>query len=89
MKIDELSVQQRENPSSVNQLLVQIQELQHKVNSLNDSREFSDLETASSSGLFHVPSQLMSTLSPRRMISRDSCLQPDTRNARRTSGNVF
>ena len=52
-------------------------------------KEFHDLETASSSGLSHVPSQPMSTPSFRRMISRDSCLQHDTRNSLGTSGHVF
>ena len=48
------TVQEKESKSTVNQLMVQIQELQDKVNSLNDSREFYDPETASSSGLSHV-----------------------------------
>ena len=38
LRIDELSVQQRENPSTVNQLLAQIQDLQDKLNSLNDAK---------------------------------------------------
>ena len=38
LKIDDISVQQRGNPSSVNQLLAQIQDSQDKVNSLNDAR---------------------------------------------------
>ena len=50
MKYDELSTQQKENPSTVNQLLAQIQELQDKVNSLNNAKEFYHPETASSSG---------------------------------------
>ena len=47
---DELSTQQEESKITVNQLLVQIQELQDKVNSLNDEEEFHNPETASSSG---------------------------------------
>ena len=39
LKLGELSMQQTENPSTLNQLLAQIQELQDKVNSLNDARE--------------------------------------------------
>ena len=69
--------------------MVQIQELQDKVNSLNDAKEFYDLETASSSGLSHVPSQPVSIPSPRGMIGRNSCLQLDTRNSLGTSGHVF
>ena len=49
----------------VNQLMVQIQDLQDKVNSLNEAKEFCDPETASSSGLSHLPSQPMKIPSPR------------------------
>ena len=73
----------------MNQLTVQILELQDNVNSLNNSREFYDPETASSSGLSFVPRHPVSIPSPRGMLSRDSCLQPDTRNLYGTSGNVF
>ena len=86
---DELSTQQEENPFTANQLMVHIQELQDTVNSWNDSQDFYDPETASSSGLSHVPSQPVSVPSPRGMVSRDSCLQPETRNSIGTSGNVF
>ena len=60
LKYDELSTQQKENPSTLNLLMVQIQKLQDKVNSFNDAKEFCDPETASSSGLYHIPSQPMS-----------------------------
>ena len=43
-RIDELSMRQQRNPETVNQLLTQIQELQNKVNSLSDAREFYDPE---------------------------------------------
>ena len=89
LRIDELPAQEKESQSTVNLLTVQIQELQDKVKSLSDSREFCDPETASSSGLSHVPSHPMSIPSPRGMLSRDSCLQLDTRNSYGTSGNVF
>ena len=88
-KIDQLSMQQRGNPPNVNQLLAQSQDLQDRVNSLNDAREFYDPETASSSGVSHVPSQQLSIPSPRGMISSDSCLPHDTRDSLGTSGNVF
>ena len=81
LKYDELSTQQKGNPSAVNQLMVQIQELQDKVNSMDDAKEFHDSGTASSSGLHHVPNQPMSLPSPRGTISRDSCLPLDTRNS--------
>ena len=56
---------------------------------LNDSRGFHDPETASSSGLSHVPSHLLSVPSSFGMPCRDSCPQPDTRNSCGFSGNVF
>ena len=49
--IGELSAQEEEGKSTVNQLMVQIQELQDKVNALSDAKEFYVPETASSSGL--------------------------------------
>ena len=78
LRTDELFIQEQERKSTVNQIMVQIQELQDKVNSLNDTREFVD----------PVPSQPMSIPSPRGSLSRDSCLQPDTRNSFGTE-NVF
>ena len=82
-----LSVQEKESQSTVNQL--KIQELQDKVNSLKGSRDLHDPETSSSSGLSDVPGHPMSIPSPRGLLSHDSCLQPDTRNSYGTSGNVF
>ena len=67
-------------PSTVNHLLAQTQDVQDMVNSLNDAREFYDRGTAGSSGVSHVPSQPLSVLGPRGMVSRDSCLPHDTRN---------
>ena len=69
LKMDELSLQQKENPSTVSQLVAQIQEFPDKVNSVNVAREFYYLEAASSSGVSHVTSQPMSIPSPRGMIS--------------------
>ena len=90
MRIDELSMQQNERPSTINQLLSQNQELQDEANySMNGEKEVYDPETASRSGMSHVPSQPLSIPSPRGMISRDPCLPHDTRNAMGTSGNVF
>ena len=56
MRSDELSIQKEENPSRVNQLMVQIQELLDNVNSLNDAKEFYDPEAARTVGLSHVRS---------------------------------
>ena len=57
MRCDELSTQKEENPSTVKLHMDQIQELHDEVNSFNDAKEFYVPETASSSGLSHVPSQ--------------------------------
>ena len=59
------------------------------MNSPNDARKIFHPETASSSGLSHVPSQLLRIPSPRGMLGRDSCQQPDTRNSFGISGNVL
>ena len=59
--------------------MAQFQELRDKVYSLNDAKEYHDPEHVSSSGFSHVPSQPMSIPSPRGMISRGSCVQPETR----------
>ena len=49
VRIDELSLQQERNPTTVSQLFTQIQDLQNKVNSLSNAGFFDDLDTASSS----------------------------------------
>ena len=85
LRIDEFSTQKGRKQSTVNQLLVYIQER----NSLNDAKEFYDPETANGSGLSHVPSRPMSIPSPRGLIGRYSCLQPATRNSLGTTGHVF
>ena len=81
LRIDELSLQQERNPTTVSQLLTHIQDLQNKVNSLADAREFYDPETASSPGASHVPSQPLNI--------RGSGLPLDTRNSMGTSGKTF
>ena len=87
---DELSTQKkRENPSTVNQLVVQILDFKKGEFFQRRKRCFHDPETASSSGVSHVPSQPMRFPSLRRMLSRESCLSPDTRNSFGTAGNVL
>ena len=54
-RIDELSMHQERNPTTVSQLLAQIRELQKKVNSLSDAREYYDPETANSEQLLSDP----------------------------------
>ena len=89
LRIDELSMQQERNPTIMSQIFTQIQDLQNKVNSFSDARDFFDPETASSSGVSHVPSQALIIQSPRGILSRDSGVPLDTRNTMGTSGNVF
>ena len=88
-RIDEPSMHPERNPTTLSQLLTQIQDVNNKVKSLSDAREFDDPETASSPGATHVPSQSLIFPSPRDMRSRDSGLPLDTRNTMGTSGNVF
>ena len=45
LKYDELSAQKEQNPTTVNQLMMQIQELQDKVDTLNDAKESYHPET--------------------------------------------
>ena len=85
MRVDELSMQQERNPTTVSQLLTQIQDWQNKVNSLRDARDFYDPETASSSGASHVPSQPLNIPSPTGKLSRDSGLILDTQNSMGTT----
>ena len=89
LKIEELSPRQEGDPATVSQLLAQILDLHYQVNSLADAREFHDLDTASSSGGSHVPSQPLTLPSAREVLSRDSGLPPKYRNTIGTSGNVF
>ena len=52
-------------------------------------KNFNDPETASSSGMSHVPSQSSRIPSPRGMLSRDSGVPHYSRNSMDTSGSVF
>ena len=79
----------RESQFTVNELTAQIQELQHKVSSVNDSGEFHDVESACSSKLSHVPSQPVIVPSPCGVLSRDHCQQSNTVDFLGASGNVF
>ena len=87
---EELSMQQQQrNLTTVSQLMVQIRELQNRVNSLSEMREFYDPESESSSGATHVPDQNSTILSPRTMPRCDSGLPRSAQNCSGTSGNVF
>ena len=69
--------------------MAQIRELQNKVNSLSDAREFYDPESASSSGATHVPDRTSTIRSPRTLPRCDFGLLRDTLNGTGITGNVF
>ena len=90
MRSDEYSRQElRENQATLQELNSQIQELQDRVNLMNDSTEFQDVESMCSGKLSHVPSQPAIVPSPCGLLSRDQSLRPDTWNLLGTSGNVI
>ena len=58
MRIDEFSRNElRESHATIQELTSQIQGLQERMNCMNDSREFQDVESICSGKLSHVPSQ--------------------------------
>ena len=70
MRIDEFSRNElRESHATIQELTSQIQGLQERMNCMNDSREFQDVESICSGKLSHVPSQLAVVPSPRSMLS--------------------
>ena len=69
--------------------MAQIQDLQNKVNSLSDAREFYDPESGSSSGATLVPDQTSSILSSRTLPRCDSRLPRNAQNGTGIMGNVF
>ena len=90
MSIDEFFRQElRESQATIHEVALEIQELQDRVNLMNDSREFQDVEAACSGRLSHVPSQQAIVPRLRGMLSRVQSLRPDTWNLLGTSGNVF
>ena len=75
IRIDELSVHQERNPTTVSQILTQIQELQNKVNSLSDARKIFDQRAALEHPtfsvnplLFRVPEPCLAAILDSRMI---------------------
>ena len=57
--MNNLEMKLQESQSTVNQLTHQIKELEEVVNSLMESQDLTDLETARSSGSIHAPSKQM------------------------------
>ena len=90
MRVDEFSRHElSENHATIQELTSQIQALQDRMNHMNDSGEFQDVESICSGTLSHVPSQLATVPSLGGMLSRDQSLRPDRWNLLGTSGNVF
>ena len=79
-RIDELSMHQERNPATVSQLLTQILELQNKVNSLSDAREFYDSETATPVNplLLRFPEPFVAAIPDCRMIHGISWVLQET-----------
>ena len=70
LRVDEFSVQKlRESHETIRRLTSEIQELQGRVNYLNDSGEFHEVESNYSGTFSHVPNQPARILSPRSMLS--------------------
>ena len=88
-RIDELSMQQERNSTTVSQLMTQIRELQNKVNFLSETKGSCDPGSGSGSGATHVPSQPSSIPSLRTMPFRDSGLPRDARVLQETFLNDF
>ena len=82
-------MQQRRSPTTVSQMMAQIQDLQNKVNSLSDAREFCDPESGSSSGATHFPHQNPTILSSKTLPRCESGLPRKTQNCTGIMGNVF
>ena len=69
MRIDEFSRNElRESHATIQELTSQIQGLQERMNCMNDSREFQDVESICSGKLSHVPSQPAVVPSPRSLF---------------------
>ena len=72
LRVDEFSVQKlRESHDTIQKLTSQIQELQERVNCMNDSGEFQDIDSNYSGTCSRVPSQRAVVPSPRSILSRD------------------
>ena len=90
MRNDEFSRQElTESQATIQQLTSQTQALQDRVNLVNDSRKFQDVESICSGEWSNVPSQTAIVPSLSGMLSRNQSLRPETWNLLGTSGNVF
>ena len=90
LRVDEFSVQKlRESHGTIQRLTSQVQELQERMNYLNDFGEFQEVESNYSGRLSHVPSQPAVVPSSRTMLSRDKRLPLETWNLSGPQENVL
>ena len=90
IRVDEFSVQNlRESHETVQRLTSQGQEVQERMNYLNDSGELHEVESNFCGKCSHVPFQPARISSPRSMLSCDKRLQPETWNPSGPQENVF
>ena len=90
LRIDEFSVQKlRESHETIQRLTSQVQELQERMNYLNDSGDFHEVESNKSGHFSHVPSLPARIPHRRSMLSCDKRLQPETWNPPGLQENVF
>ena len=78
---EEFLMNQQRSPCVVIQDMSEIQELQKKVNSLTDARDFHDPERFSSSGSSHVPTRSLTIPSRSEKPSREPATPNGTRSA--------
>ena len=89
-RIDEVSVQKlRGKHETIQQLTSQLQKMQERMNSMNDSGDFSHAESNYSRRLSHVSSQPVMIPSSRALLSRDKRSPLDTWNQSGLQENVF
>ena len=90
IRVDELSVQKlSESHDTMQRLTSQMQYLQERVNCMNHSGEFQEIESTFSGKFSHVPGQPAVIPSPRSMLSRDKRLPLDIWNLPGLQENVF
>ena len=90
IRVDEFSVQNlRESHETVQRLTSQGQEVQERMNYLNDSGELHEVESNFCGKCSHVPFQPARISSPRFMLSCDKRLHPETWNPSGPQENVF
>ena len=90
LQFHEFSLQKlRESHETIQRLTSEVQELQERMNYVNDSVDFQEVESNCSGKLAHVSSQPVRIPRPRSMLSCDKRLPLDTWNRSGSQENVF